>query len=676
VTRLRIGFIALVTLAWAGRSIAAEDGGAQSVFAVPAGNRGLAMGGAFAAVANDASAMLWNPGALGGLTQAEVQFSQATLEGPGFHESFAGVALPRWRWGVMGLTLRQFAAGDMEQRDDRNVLLATGLSDRETEFALGYGSSIGDAWDLGVVGKLRRQDVGGRSGGGVGADLGVRVRPGLALGFDSPWIRDLAIGLAFTNAIEPTVRLDQESVPDPATARLGVALAHPAFTIGSFTVALDVEKSRAAGVKLHAGLEVEPVTMFALRTGLSDGALTAGTSLRWGAAALDYVFEDTPVGATHRAGLAIHFGKTVDEARQAAEQAQEQNVQARLAEIERIRESERIAALLEQASRAHADGELDEALQVLAMLRTLDPNRADARQMEAACERERAAQLESSGDFTAAAITYGRALALMPDDSVAALGRQRSRLESDRRAARSAEIRQRFASALDAFGRDSLAAAREGFAGILAIAPADSESRAMIERVDLAIGRRVAGLLQQTGDLIQGGRLKDAADLLTLVRALDPRARGLAATEAALLGRQQEMAAGRPAQTERARRRANAGPDHPVSPALTAAQQHEIADLYRRGVMAMEQGRADDAVRYWELVRSMQPGYERVDQYLVREYQTRGMEAFAAGRLEEAVSIWEKARGVDPGDVRTLGYLARAREQLARTKAISAGDTR
>ena len=362
--------------------------------------------------------------------------------------------------------------------------------------------------------------------------------------------------------------------------------------------------------------------------------------------------------------------------REAAEQVEEEKVQARLAEVERVRESERIAALLAQAGQARTDERLDEALQILAMVRTLDPDRADARLMEATCERDRGAALEHSGDFTAAAITYGRALALVPEDSVAAVGLQRARLEGDRRAARGAEIRQRFASALDAFGRDDLATARQEFAGILAIAPADSESRAMLERVDLAISRRVAALLPQAGSLIQGGQLKDADDLLARVRALDPRALGLAATEAALLGRQQDIAAGRPAQPGRARRHANAGPGRPASPALSPAQQREIADLYRRGVMAMERGRADDAVRYWELVRSMHPGYERVDQYLVREYQTRGMEAFATGRLEEAVSIWEKARGVDPADVRTLGYLARAREQLAHTKQISGGESR
>jgi Flp pilus assembly protein TadD len=89
----------------------------------------------------------------------------------------------------------------------------------------------------------------------------------------------------------------------------------------------------------------------------------------------------------------------------------------------------------------------------------------------------------------------------------------------------------------------------------------------------------------------------------------------------------------------------------------------------------MAAGRADDALRYWELVWSARPGFQQVDEFLVREYQTRGMEAFAAGRMTEAIGHWERALRVDPGDARTRGYLARAHEQMARAREIS-GDVR
>jgi len=194
--------------------------------------------------------------------------------------------------------------------------------------------------------------------------------------------------------------------------------------------------------------------------------------------------------------------------------------------------------------------------------------------------------------------------------------------------------------------------------------PADSEAQAMLRRVDRAIAGRTDHLIQQAQRLIAGGMLDDAAALLEQARTLDAAARGLAAADAALTReRERSSQRTRPAPAPRAA----AGP-------LTPQQARELADLYKRGMTAMERGRPDDALRYWELVWSARPGYERVDQYLKREYQTRGMEAFAAGRLGEAVRLWESALRVDPSDARTLGYLARAHEQLERTRAISGED--
>ena len=54
-----LALIATFLLAPAGQS--GVVGGTRSVFAVGAGNRALAMGGAYAAIADDASAVIWNP---------------------------------------------------------------------------------------------------------------------------------------------------------------------------------------------------------------------------------------------------------------------------------------------------------------------------------------------------------------------------------------------------------------------------------------------------------------------------------------------------------------------------------------------------------------------------------------------------------------------------------------
>jgi tetratricopeptide (TPR) repeat protein len=105
----------------------------------------------------------------------------------------------------------------------------------------------------------------------------------------------------------------------------------------------------------------------------------------------------------------------------------------------------------------------------------------------------------------------------------------------------------------------------------------------------------------------------------------------------------------------------------PAAPALSAK---ELDLLYRRGLAAMQQGRSDEAIRFWELVWSSSPRHAQVADYLKREYLTRGMEAFARGQLDEASAFWRRALRVDPTDARASGYLERAQKQLSRTREI------
>jgi tetratricopeptide (TPR) repeat protein len=653
--------LALLALPWAAPAHGADDGGTRSVLATGAGNRALALGGAYAALADDASAALWNPGGLGRVTRIEAQFSQATLSELGFRETFAGFVLPDWRWGAVSATFRHFGAGEIDGRDDRNVPLGLDLGSRESELAAAYGRAIGEAWSVGAAGKLRRQEVAGRSGTGLGIDLGVQVRPGVALGRDDGWARELTAGLAVINAVQPAIRLDQESVPDPTTWRFGVALRQPALRWGGLLATLDVEHTHGINPRIHAGFELRPHPQLDLRAGLDDGGIRAGTALHLGQATVDYAFEDNPIGSGHRAGLTWRFGLPLDEQRAAFERAEEEKAQARFAEIYRSRQAERVAELVERARSERAAGRFDEAIEALHTLRALDSTHVEAGALEVECLREKGLALETHGDLSGAVVAFTRALGLAPGDSVARAGLLRSQAENDRRTVRGAEIRRLFAGALEALGADDLPRARGQLREILKLSPGDAEAQTLLVRVEATMRQRADVLARQGHRLLMLGLASEARALLEQARRLDPEAPGVLALAGALGSADSSAGRLRPGSSTRPAAR------------LTAQQEREIADLYRRGIAAMEQGRSDDALRYWELVWSMRPGYQRVDQNLKREYQTRGMEAFAAGRLDEAVGLWSRALRVDPGDARTLGYLRRAQEQQARTREISGG---
>ncbi len=648
-----------------------EDGGTRSAFAAGAGERALALGGAFSAIADDASASLWNPAGLAWVPRPQVQFSQSTLELTGLRETFAGVAFPDYRWGTAALTLRHAGIGDIEGRDARGAVTASDLSDRETEIGLAYGRALAPGWSAGVGFKVRRHELAGQAGTGLGADLGVLVKPAVALGLAVPWAEQLSIGLAARNALEPSLRLDRESVADPLSLGLGLAW-HGSGPIGDALLAsIELERPRDEGTHFHGGLEWTVTPLLRLRGGWNAGALAAGSGLQLGRLGLDYTFEDRPLGAAHRAAVTLRFGGSVAEARVAATQVEEERLRARLVEFDRQRTAARTQELITRGQDAAAAGRFDEALEALGTLLALDPANAEARRLRSLSVRGQAGGLERGGDLVGAALVLRRALTADPADSLVAVDLARVRAESDSRAARGAELRRQFAAALDAFGADDLVTARAGFARLVATDPSDQEARAMLRRVERAIEQRTASLLEQADRLIQSGLLDEAERTLARARAIDPaapRLPGLGASlararAAAPSSAMPEMGAGGGSGSSHA---SSGGP-----PPLTAQQERELEDLYRRGAQAMAAGRADDALRYWELVWSARPGFQQVDEFLVREYQTRGMESFAAGRLTEAIGFWERALRVDPRDARTSGYLARAHEQMARAREIS-----
>ena len=639
---------------------AAEDGGTRSVFASGAGNRALAMGSGFVAAADDASALVWNPGGLGRVQRAEFQATRFGDAALGIEEFYGALALPSWRWGALGIAARTFGTGDIEQRDDQNVLLASNLSDAETELTLGYGRSVGDAWSLGAAIKFQRQSLAGFAASGMGVDVGVCLRPAALLDLEDSWASGLRLGLTARNAIEPSLKLDRESVPDPATTRAGVAWQAP-LAAGWLLATADIEKTRAVGARLHTGLEIAPAPGTAVRVGLDAGRLTAGVGMAWRGLSLDYAYLDEALAADHRVGVTLHFGSSVDASRAAARQAEDDTLQSRLAEAFRRRQAEQTAALLDRAERERAAGRFDQALETIAALGTLAPDDPRVARLENQCLLGRAAAIEQRGDFAAAAMAYELAARGRAPDSLAIAGAARCRAESDRRARRRAELRERFATALDAFARDDLAGARAGFAAVLAGDSLDTDARTMLSRTAEASHRRAERMVDQAAAAASSGGFDDASALLAQAAALDPEAPRLGPARAAL-------ARARAAATGSGARAAASAPA--VGREAPRMSEQELAALYRRGLEAARGQRADEALHYWEIIWNAQPDYREVVEYLKREYLTRGMEAFAVGRLEEAVTQWQSVLRVDPNDARARGYLARAQQQLARSREI------
>ncbi|HTM01671.1 MAG TPA: hypothetical protein VL503_11185 [Candidatus Omnitrophota bacterium] len=635
-----------------------SDAGTRSPFAAPAGTRGIALGGAFVAVPGDVTIGAWNPGGLGWVARGEASASTVSYD-LGFREDFATFAFPSWRLGTGSIAFRRFGTDGIDGRDERNVSTGEDFSSSETEVSVAYGRTFGTLVGVGGAVKMQRQSVAGQSGSGLGADLGVTLYPLLALRMPVRWASQVTWGLGIRNLVEPRIRLDEESVGDPSTRRMGFAY-RTAFGLAT----LDIETGGGIRPRLHAGAEFAPRPYLSVRAGMNGGALTAGAGFRARGVALDYAFEDRGYDPIHRVGLSYAFGPTTAERRDAALRAEDEKLQARLAETFQRVQREKVRGLLARAEEARAAGSYAEALEALATIGTLDPDDPEAADLEIRCLREQGAKFEQEGNLAEAAVAYGRILEKRPQDPDARVAQGRCRAESDRRAARSAEIRKSFAQAMDAFASDNLVAARDGFTAILRETPNDDDARAMLRRTQTALSRRAQGILRDARRSLADRHFDAAATQLQEARGLDPDADGLASLSAAL-----ERA--RSAATVRTPEPARQAP--PPAPAASTLSPGELREFYRRALSALAQKRSADALRYFELVWSADPKYQRVAEYLEREYLIQGLDAYAAGRLDEAIAHWERALAVDPSDPRARGYLTRAQQQLERSREM-AGD--
>ena len=663
-------WVACAALLVAAGARAQDDQGTQSVFGVAAGNRGLAMGSAFIVLADDGSALLWNPAGLGRVRRAEFQAAQSGDLGQGFHEQYASVVVPSWRWGALSMLFRHFGADGIERRDAANVLLDSNLQDSEIEAALGYGRPLGSAWNVGGSLKLQRQSLAGLSASGLGIDLGASVQPARALGMGTPWMQEVSVALALRNLVQPALRLDRETVSDPTAVRTGLAYALPWGGQNNLLAELDLEKVTHVSARVRFGVECRIGTALALRAGVNDGTLSAGTGLRWRDVTIDYAVQENPLATEHRVGLSYLFGASVDDSREAARQKEDELLERKLADAFRKRQDQQVAALLARAREDRAQGRVDRALEALAAVATLAPDNAERAALEAGCLNDRAAALERKSDWTGAAVSYDLALAALPGDSVAAAGARRCRDQSDRRSARSAEIRQLFSRAMDAFAAGDLASARAGFSAVIHQDPWDPDASAMLQRTWESIARRIESLIDQSRRFMRAGRWAEAERVLDEARQLDPTSADVRGAVVALRAARDAASAG---VQGGARASDNSkGRASPLPPAgrVSTMSERELDELYRRGLTAMKEQRSEDAIRYWEIVWSARPDYRQVAAYLKRERLSRGLDLFAAGDLEGAAAEWEKVLEIDPSDERARGYLDRAQKEIARSREI------
>jgi hypothetical protein len=158
-------------------AIALADGvGAFSAFKSGIGARALAMGGAFVAVADDATAMVWNPAGLAQLNDTRIGGMSTDLFGLGITHQFVGAVTTFANFGIGLGWERASVAGQVVEADG-----TAGDAFTWNEQAI-LGTLATNIMDIGLAGanvKYYMADSGlGDTADGFGFDLGLLVNLG------------------------------------------------------------------------------------------------------------------------------------------------------------------------------------------------------------------------------------------------------------------------------------------------------------------------------------------------------------------------------------------------------------------------------------------------------------------------------------------------------------------
>lgn len=261
------------------------------------GPRPAAMGESFTGLADDASAVYWNPAGLSRLDNWQVSLSH--------HQWFVDIkdevlhgAVPVGP-GALGIGVIYAGEPDVEYWDEPTGGFAYGRT-WSTVVTAGYGLRLGTGYALGISAKGLYEDLLEERGWGGGLDIGALARPLPLLGVG---VAARHLGLAsFTTS-------GGERLPAEVVGGFSLDTRYLRATLDATFALFDNKPG------IRAGLEFQPVPMLALRAGYRTGpvdvrslgalsGLTAGIGVALGGIGVDYAF--TPygeLGATHRVGI-------------------------------------------------------------------------------------------------------------------------------------------------------------------------------------------------------------------------------------------------------------------------------------------------------------------------------------------------------------------------------------
>ena len=313
---------------------------AGDFMAIGAGVRPLGMGGAFAAIADDGSAIYWNPSGIAQIKESHISVMHAFLyNGLASYDNISfcqplpndvtiGLNITRLTVDEIPYFKESYLIGtNVDQRINNSDYHLPGIPDGQFrsiddlyQFAFAkhihYRANMGwmlfevpfDFYFGGNVKFIRRQ-LQENLGTGTGVDLGLLVRTELAPIFDLDYLGKLALGFNFQDVAGTDISWDTiTEMRDEIlfNTKIGVAFSQPITSIKS-DIVLAFDYDYVYDSTSHLGLEWNYNDVGQLRVGYYSNNFTAGASVLIYGIGVDYAILTNPIGLTNRVGIRINF---------------------------------------------------------------------------------------------------------------------------------------------------------------------------------------------------------------------------------------------------------------------------------------------------------------------------------------------------------------------------------